>query len=406
LRKRSGGSPENEVIWSAIVRHGIGWLWLVAVACGGGSDTPGGKLPLAPAPIIELAPVGETWSSAPVEDGLDELSNNGLGYTGEIDRYEIAVPSDGRLQVTLEWEQDADLDLIISSDEEGIGRLKESINQGFDPEFLKLDVTAGQKIWIFVVGWQGEAGDYTLNTLLLPPELPVFRFELGPPDGATLARNQPFALSCSEELDPGMDPGQMVFFVGFARNAGGSWCVDGRNLVYFPSLPKSPDDPRTLRPGDDYRLQFPDGPRGPRSIHGEFLDEVVDLKLRFEGWQDLQPDGPPRVLSLSPDPTSEPWEGGPITVTVSGALDPATLGGLLRVQGFPVATYLSLEQEYDCEGVVRARIELRTNTAIAAGSRVDLDLPGTIRRLGGSSGLTGAEPAPPGDGFHSVYIHR
>jgi len=380
-------------------------LWLVVVACGGGS-TPSGDLPLAPAPIIELNPVGVAWSSDPVEDELDELSNNGFGYTGEIDRYEIEVPSEGRLQITLEWDEEADLDLIVSSDAEGISRIAESINQGFDPEFLKLDVAAGQKIWIFVAGWQGDPSDYRLNTLLLPPELPRFELESTPPETVPLARNQPFALTFSEELAAEPDPGSIVFFVGFGQQAGGLWCTDGRNLVFHPPLPESVSDNRILQTGEEYRLQFPMGPRGPRSVHGECLTEVVDLKFTFEGWGDHYPTEPPRVLSLDPDPSKDPWEGEPIIVTVSGALDPATIAGLLRVEGFPVATRLKLLQQYECGGIVRSRLEVRTEKLIAPGSRVDLELPGTIRHLGGTFGLTGADPAPVGDGFRVTYIHR
>jgi len=387
------------------VRCGRYLLCLLAVACGGGSGTPG-EIPLAPAPVIEITPNGVAWTGRPVNDGLDEVSNNGLGYTGEIDRYEIVIPAEGRFQVSLVWTQKADLDLIVSADPEGLTRIVESAGQGYDPELVKFDVALGQRLWLFVAGWDGEAGDYTLETVLLPPELPVFDFASPLGDDAVLARNEPLVLEFTEELDPEVDIDALVHFVGFGRLAGGHWCVSGRWLAFFPPLPESPEDDRMLLEDVDYDLQFPSGPRGPRSIHGEYLGEVSHATLRFSGWRDPEPDVPPRVVSIDPDPSFEPWEGGAIVVEVAGALDPWTVWPQLSANGQPLPTRVELLQAYQCDARVRAFLRIESDASVPQGTAVTLDLPGTIRSIGGELGLTGPAPAPPDEGYRAVFIRR
>ena len=380
-------------------------LWLVAVACGGAGGN-GGELPLAPAPVIDLMPSGSGWSGTPVSDGLDDVSNNGFGYTGEIDRYEIEIPSDGRFQIALDWHQEADLDLIVAADPEGLVRVVESAGQGFDPELVKFDVQKGQRFWIFVAGWEGDPGNYTLETLLLPSHLPIFDLLTPLDEGAVLARNEPIVLEFTEELDPDVDIDALVYFVGFGRAAGGHWCIADRRLVFLPHLPISPIDAEVLLEDVDYNLQFPSGPHGPRSIHGEYLGEVTHSTFRFSGWRDFDPSEPPRVTSIEPDPRSEPWLGGAIVVSVSGALDPGTIRAQLSVGGAPLPTRVEFLQEFDCDGVVVARLKIETDAATAQGEVVTLDLPGTILRLGGESGLTGAAPAPAGEGYRTVFVRR
>ena len=386
------------------MRHGIGLFCLVLAACGGGGN--GSELALAPAPIIELTPDGAGWSGEPVRDELDELSNNGFGYTGEIDRYEIEFPSAGRLQISLAWEQEADLDLIVAADPAGEIRLVEGNNQGFEPELLKLDVERGQRLWIFVAGWQGDPGDYTLETLLLPRELPVFELVTRPDLEVTSPRNGPFVLEFSEELAPDQDIDRIVFFVGFGQRASGTWCIHGRQLVFFPRLPESPLDTDVLQPDIEYLLQFPSGSRGPRSKHGEYLGEVASSEHRFGAWFDPEPTEPPRVVSVTPDPLEGVWIEGPVRIEITGALDPQTIQPQLLVNGQPIPTRVVLSQQFDCEGLLRAILEIEPANPVSPGTQVELVAPGSILRLGGTNGLTGPWPAPAGDGFRTTFTHR
>ena len=59
---------------------------IVLAACGSASSGPTlVQQPLPP--MIEFTQNGSSWNATPVEDELDTVSNNGLGYTGEaIDR--------------------------------------------------------------------------------------------------------------------------------------------------------------------------------------------------------------------------------------------------------------------------------------------------------------------------------
>ena len=95
---------------------------LLAVACGGSGGESNDPLPLAPAPTLQLDRTADGWAAPPVEDALDRVSNNGAGYTGEIDRYAITIPADGRLQISLQWDHDADFDLLLAGDEAGTAK--------------------------------------------------------------------------------------------------------------------------------------------------------------------------------------------------------------------------------------------------------------------------------------------
>jgi len=74
---------------------------LLCVACGSGTG-PAVRV-LQPAPVVEFEPTEDGWSARPVNEDLEEVSNNGEGYTGDIDVYSLVMPADGRLQVSLAW---------------------------------------------------------------------------------------------------------------------------------------------------------------------------------------------------------------------------------------------------------------------------------------------------------------
>ena len=340
-------------------------------------------------PFIGLVTTGATWRAEPVGDRIDELSNNGFGYTGEIDRFAIVAPETGRLQIVLTWESETDLDLFVAEDEQGHVRLAEGVIGGFDPEMVKVPVIAGQRIFVFVAGWEGEGADYELETLLLPDTLPPFELVAGPAGDETLPRNFPLAFSFSEELAPDQEVAELVHFYGAARAAPGEWCVLGEMIIFHPRLPERPGDEDVLLEGSEYLLQFPRASRGLRSIHGEFLDEVVGGAFSFEGWG-VAGDGPPRVLSHTV------LDGGAIEVEISRALDPETIRGHFEVNGVPVPTEARLLQSHSCGEPVRVRLEYRPVAPLPA--RFSLVLPGSILSLPGDAGLTGPAPAPPGAG--------
>jgi len=379
-------------------------LFSLVAACGssGGASQP----TIAPAPVVEFQPNANGWSAQPVKEDLDEVSNNGAGYTGDIDVYALEMPADGRLQVSLSWTHDADFDLVLSSDERGEVRLAEGLEQGAVPEYIGTEVTAGQKMWIFVAGWEGDPGEYTLETILLNPGSEKFALA-SLTDGTTaIPRNTPIELVFTQDLDPVQPLHELVFFIGPAAPAPGHFCIDGNRLIFYPRLPESPNDENVLHPGFEYLLQFPRGARGLRAATGEYLDKVEGAAYRFSDWSDLDPSVPPRVLRMDLDPQT-PWDGSPLTVELLGALDPTTIRVYIDVEGIGiVASAVRLTQQHPCGDELHSYLQVEATDALPPGRRVRVVLPGTMLRLGGTSGATGPAPAAAGDGFVIDLISR
>jgi len=367
------------------------------VACGGSSSSA----TVAPSPSIELSFNGGSWAAKPVNDNLDRVSNNGAGYTGEVDVFDIEVPATGRLQVSLYWEHEADYDVILASDPTGHIRLAEGIETDQEPEYVGIDVVSGQKVHALIAGWEGEPGPYVLEIVLLPPDAPVFDFTGGPDLDEAWPANRPMTFSFNVELDPDQDLSERVYLVGQGRVAEGSWCIDGTELTFYPRLPVTPDDIGGLEPDMRHTLQFRRAAHGVRAITGEYLNDLVGAVFDVAAPVDADPSTPPRVEALTP-PGGASWDGSAIVVTLSEPVAPETLVPVLfRVtQAGPVAIdyVFALEQGFDCDGAVATRLSVAPNQAILPGT-YRLQIPGTVLPLGGHLGLTGAEPAEPGLGF-------
>lgn len=372
-------------------------------ACGGGT----GPQILFPPDQIELAPTGSgNWSAPPVEADLGTVSNNGGGYTGEIDRYEIVTPAPGRLQVSLTWNHQADFDVIITSDAAGEQVLAEGTEFDFEPEYVGLAVAGGQTLYLFVAGWLGDPGDYTLETVLLPPGAPAF--DLG--EGFTIDRltpaNGPLVITFNGDLDPAQSLGDRVLVVADGHVAEGDWCVEGPHAVFLPRLPQLPDEDGGLLVGREYIVQFPRGGRGPRAATGEYLSALVAGTIFVDFAADGSPTEPPRVTDVSPGP-GEAWDGRTVTVTISEPLHPNTVTpAFFEVvddeNGVLLPFSYRLAQGQNCDDLV-VRIEMSLDEPAAPGETVRLVLPATILGISGEdvsqNALAGPAPAPGGGGF-------
>lgn len=376
-------------------------LWIVsfllAAACGSASPGPQEYL----RGIIDFNPTSQGWSGDPVLDDLGEVSNNGEGYTGEIDLYEIVTPGPGRLQVSLSWDHDADFDLFLASDPEGRTRLAQGNHDGPVPEYLGIPVAGGQTVYILVAGWEGEPGPYELETILLHPEAPVFDLVVGPAEDAPWPANLPLSFTFNVELDPDQDVDARVFFVGPGHFAEGSWCITGRRLIFFPRLPSVPGDPGGLTIGDNYTIQLPPAARGLRAVSGEYLTDVETVTNRAAAPIDLDPENPPRAVPMPPAPG---WDGNPVTVSFTEALDPDTLfPALLEIDptgaATPIPFLYTLRQHYVCGGEIEVRLIVAPDAALQPGNVLRLVVPGTTTGLGDPRGLAGPAPAPAGSGF-------
>ncbi|MHC4133989.1 MAG: hypothetical protein ACYS0K_03275 [Planctomycetota bacterium] len=381
-------------------------LWLasfaLAAACGSASPEPGDRL----RGFIELSPTGQGWAADPVLDGLDEVSNNGAGYTGEIDLYEITTPGPGRLQVSLNWEHDGDFDVFLTTDPEGRTRLAQGTKTGPVPEYVGIPVAGGQTVYVLVAGWEGEPGPYELETILLHPGAPVFDLAAGPTEDVPWPANLPLTFTFNVELDPDQDVDARVFFVGPGQFTEGDWCIHGATLDFYPRFPSVPGDPGGLTAGDAYTLQFPSAARGLRAVSGEYLTDVETFVNRAGPPVDLEPADPPRVEPLPPTLN---WDGNPITLAFTEPLDPDTLFPVLweiDATGLatPIPSVHALSQRFLCNGTLEVRLVVAPAAALQAESILRLVVPGTTTGLGDSRGLAGPAPAPAGSGFQVDFV--
>jgi len=360
---------------------------LLAVACGGsGGGDSNEPLPLAPAPILSLQPTSDGWAIPPLEDALDRVSNNGAGYTGEIDRFEITIPADGRLQISLEWDHDADFDVVLASDETGTIRLVEGIEQGPVPEYIGDEVKAGQRVWIFVAGWEGEPGAYRLETILLSPGTPKFALLDAPDGNVRHARNEPLVFTFSQPLEENQHVVARTLFVGAGMQAYGHWCIEGNQLIFYPRLPEGPTDLEIMQEGFEYLVQFPRAARGLRAANGEYFDVVEGVAYKFEGWVDPTPGSAPRVRGVDLDP-SQPWDGSPLTVEIDGALDPFTVSAWIEVNGVVVPTRVILNQQHFCDAALSSYLVIEPKDPLPSGAALRVVIPATVLRLGGTLGV-------------------
>ncbi len=380
-------------------------------ACGGPSS-PSPPPPL-PDPDLELTPQGDGWSAQPVRDSLASVSNDGSQYTGQIHRYRLLAPVSGRLQVALTWDHAADFDLILAADEKGLVRLAEGVLTESEPEYVGLQVTGGQTVFVLVAGWTGAPGPYTLETLLLPVASPVFALVAGPDFAAPHPRNRALRFAFNASLDTTQDVANRVFLVATGHLARGAWCVDGPALVFYPALPQAPEpfDEGGLKPGLEYTLQVRRAGHGLRSGAGEYLEEVWTRKFVVGPYEDEDPASPPRVTDINKN-LAVPWDGSTIVLTINAALDPSIVSAQLTLlpasaPEVPITTLVRLDQEQTCVSHL-TRLHIDPGVLLPPGVKVRLNVPGTLRGITGdpslSNRLAGPSPALPGSGYEITLL--
>ncbi|MCK6460890.1 MAG: hypothetical protein L6Q95_13490 [Planctomycetes bacterium] len=377
------------------------FLAAALAACAGGSS--GSGTPVEDVPSIVLQPKGDAWEAAPENTRLTKVSNNGLGYTGEIDRYELVAPATGRLQVSLSWDHDANFDLVLASDDLGKLRLADGIENGSDPEYVGIDVVSGQQLFVFVAGWTGDPGPYLLEFLLLPPGAPLFDIETAPPFDDPWPADLPMTFTFTTELDPDQDLDGRVSVLHGGGETAGTWCVDGRTLTFYPHLPEVAGDKKAFLPGQLHVLEFPRAAKGLRAATGEYLSELTGIAFYAGEPADLWP-AAPQVTAVTPSPAAS-YKGEAITLAISEPLDPAALapqlvsvlpGGATA----PLPFRFQLAQTYLCGGGVEVRLLVAPSQAPPAGSVTRLTLPAGTAALGGGPELNHGTPvtvdfAPP-----------
>jgi hypothetical protein len=368
---------------------------VAAVAACGGPSSGSDDLPAGP--TIQLQPDGDSWKSGTL-DGLDRVSNNGLGYTGEIDRYELDAPATGRLQISLVWDHNANFDLIVATDAFGHVRLAEGLEDASEPEYVGTDVVAGQKLFLFVAGWTGDPGPYTLETVLLPPGAPIFAMETTPDFSQAVPSDAPLTFTFTTDLDPVQDLSGAIYLVHPGGVTEGTWCIDGRDLTFLPHLPEFPGDPLGLLPGQPHVLQFRRAARGVRAVTGEYLSDLVGMAFAVSAPIDLWPP-PPLVTGITPSSPAK-YHGEAITIAFSEPLDPASVtvslvsvfsGGTTQ----PLPFDFDLTQTWLCSGNVEVRMLVAPRAAPPPGTITRLTLPGTIKGLGGATLLPVTVDFPP-----------
>lgn len=372
---------------ASLGRSSVLCLAAVLAACAGGS--PGQSGP-AVVPSILLAPNGNGWSAAPTSNRLKKVSNNGFGYTGQIDQYELTAPATGRLQFSLTWDHDANFDLIVASDEGAHVRLVEGLEDTNEPEYVGLDVVAGQRLFLFVAGWTGDPGPYVLDIFLLPPAAPLFDIESAPDFSGPLTADRPFTFTFTTDLDPDQDFEGRIYLVHAGGVVEGTWCAEGRDLTFYPHLPETASDAKGLLPGQAHVLQFPRAARGVRAATGEYLTDLLGFGFSAAQHEDLWP-GAPGIVGITPSPAAS-YHGEPITIAFSEPLDPATVvPQLLSVAGdgstAPLPFHFHLTQTYLCSGGLEVRLLIAPDRAPAAGTTTRLTLPAGTLALGGGPPL-------------------
>jgi hypothetical protein len=335
---------------------------------------------------ITLQPRGGAWAAEPTSSRLDRVSNNGLGYTGQIDRYEIVAPAAGRLQVSLSWDHDANFDLVLASDDLGELRLADGIENGSDPEYVGIDVLAEQQLFIFVAGWTGDPGPYLLEILLLPPEAPLFDIETTPSFDDPWPTDLPLTFTFTTELDPEQDVEGRVSVLHAGGETRGIWCIDGRVLTFYPHLAEKVGDKKALLAGQLHVLEFPRAAKGLRAATGEYLSELEGIAFYAGAPIDLWPLAP-QVTAVTPSPSAS-YDGQAIVVAISEPLDPATLAPeLVSVAPGGATTPLpfqyQLTQTYLCGGGVEVRLHVAPAASPPAGTITRLTLPPGTLGLGG-----------------------
>jgi hypothetical protein len=389
--------------------HGTGFLGrlflLLALAtfaaCDGGSSGP--NEPTEIVPSIDLEPTGQGWSASPKDTSLTRVSNNGLGYTGEIDRFELVAPAPGRLQLSLTWDHDANFDLILASDEIGKLRLAEGVENGSAPEYVGTDVVEGQRLFLFVAGWTGDPGPYKLEVLLLPPGTPLFDLESTPDFTNPWPSDVPLVFTFTTDLDPDQEVMGRASIVHAGGEVQGVWCIDGRTLTFYPQLPGKPGDPHALVPGALHILTFPRAAAGLRAATGEYLSDLKGIAFYIGAPKDLWPLAP-QVTGITPNPSAA-YKGDPITLAISEPLDPATVAPQLisildNGTTLPLPFQFQLSQVYHCGGDVEVRLFVLPSQAPPPGSTTRLSLLPRTMALGGGPDLHDSMPvvvdfAPP-----------
>ena len=368
-------------------------LSLLLAACGGASPdaTP---LPAPRPDLIRFVSDGDNWNSKPVKEQLTEVSNNGLGYTGDIHVYEIEAPATGRMQFSLVWEHSSDFDLIVAADRGGINRLAEGINTSNTPEYVGLNVIEGQLLFVLIAGWEGEPGEYELETILVPGETPVFAMEDHDDFSQPVPRNAPIRFSFNHDIDPGRVIADTVAFTTTGHAAEGTWCIEESDLIFHPRPPEAPGDGGGLHADSVYTLQFAPAGRGIRATNGEYLFDLITLEITVGGLIDDDPQNPPRVIAMDHSPT-QAWLGTPITLTIDQMLDPDSIEAHLLVldplTGAEIGELtirLTLSQRRQaCIGGQPSRLIIEPLEPLPPNTPLRLRLPGTVL------GITG-DPSP------------
>jgi hypothetical protein len=360
----------------------LGVLPLFA-ACGGAAPSP--YVTLEPPPDIVFTSSGDGWQAEPVRDGLNDVSNNGFGYTGELHFYRVVAPADGRMQVSLTWQHAADYDLIIAADAAGETRLAEGLSTGSLPECLKLEVVMGQVLYLMVAGWAGDTGSYQLETIVLPPGVPVFGIVSTDDLSAPRPRNLPIRFTFSQELDPAQTIQGRLAIATPGHGAEGTWCIDGHDLLFYPRPPEWPGDIGGLAEGDRYLVQFAFAAGGLRAKSGEFMGELTSFEFEAGALVDEAPHRPPAVTDIDIDP-GQPWDGLPLTLTFNGLLDPNTLVvHLATTDGVSLPVRLTLRQNKVCVATRTALVEVEPIDPLPANTAFLLSLPATVRGVSGEA---------------------
>ncbi len=325
---------------------------------------------------------------------------------GEFDRYAVQAPASGRLQVALTWQHDADFDLIIARDADGEDRIAEGLLDDNQPEYLGLPIEAEDVIYIFVVGWDGDPGEYKLEVLVLPDTEPVFDIAIVPNTSRVWPRNRPIAFTFNVDLDPAQDVTSTLAFVAPGVSARGTWCIAGPNLLFMPEFPQQAGDTGGLREGETYTIQFRNAGKGLRAVTGEYLSTLVSGEIMIGPYEDEDESQPPRVIAANHS-SANPWNGAPISFFVSTALAPETVAAqimLVDAGGVETAfpTRVVLQQAHNCTGI-DTRIIVEPDAPLPSGRTVRIVIPGTVLGISGdpsqSNGLTGPEPDPGGQGI-------